>query len=161
MAFEPERHEIDPRTGFIVDRETGHPTGLVPKPVLRVSDDHEWPKWVLPHASHIVRDAFGNVAVPSFPEFYIRRHDGEVTVLVHDADEEAMAFSAAVEHTEQASDNYEPDKGAAFSPEPSPSDERVLDEGYARALGIAKDDEEFRARAIAAGYAPANDKGHT
>jgi hypothetical protein len=92
MAFDPIVHFIDPTTGFIHDKDTGHPTGLVPKPVERVNYDDEFPKWVKPHPTFVERDSFNNVAVPCFPQFHIRRHDQEVTVLVHDEEEEALAL---------------------------------------------------------------------
>ena len=100
MAFDPNAHFIDPTTGFVHDRDTGHPTGLFAKPIARVSDDQDFPKWVVPHVSHIHQDNYGNTAVPRFPEFHVRREDGAITVLVHDADEEALALADAVSHEE-------------------------------------------------------------
>ena len=56
---------------------------------------HEpFPKWVKPHASQIDRTA-DHVSTPAFPDFNVGR-DGEVTVLVKNADEEAKATSASV-----------------------------------------------------------------
>ncbi len=43
----------------------------------------EYPKWVRPHRSHIA---------PAFSEFHAHR-DGTITVLVKNAEEEAMAHA--------------------------------------------------------------------
>lgn len=94
MAFDPENHEIDPQSGFMVHKETGHPIGLVPPP-LHSPRNIEWPKWVKVHEDHILRkqegDAPLHVSVPLFPEFHVNRQNGEVTVLVHDEDQEKLA----------------------------------------------------------------------
>jgi hypothetical protein len=99
MAFDPENHEIDSRTGFMVHKDTGHPIGLVPPPVHSPCDI-EWPKWVKVHDSHILRKEIGgapdHVSVPAFPDFHVNRENGEVTVLVHDEDQEKLATSEAV-----------------------------------------------------------------
>ena len=81
MAFDPEVHAIDPKTGFIVDKEHGGVAGLVPAPVKSVST--EWPKWVPVHASHLD----GGVAQAFLDTFTDRK--GIVSVLVRDAEEEA------------------------------------------------------------------------
>lgn len=100
MAFDSKTHEIDPRTGFQVDKETGHLVGLMSKPHQPVAADAEWPKWIVPHASHVVRTATGDapdhVSTPAFPEFHVNRATGEVTVLVHDAEDEARALATLV-----------------------------------------------------------------
>jgi hypothetical protein len=98
MAFDHETHTIDPATGFQVHKETGHRIGLDPAPHRPVSEDAEWPKWVTPHPSHVVRKevpgAPDYLSVPAFPHFYVNRGDGEVTVLVHNEDEEKRAVEA-------------------------------------------------------------------
>jgi hypothetical protein len=97
MAFDPENHEIDPRSGFMVHKDTGHPIGLVPPP-LHSPKDIEWPKWVKVHESHVLRKEVSgappHVSVPLFPEFHVNRESGEVTVLVHDEDQEKKALEA-------------------------------------------------------------------
>ena len=103
MAFDPENHEIDPKSGFMVHKETGHPIGLVPPP-LHSPKDIEWPKWVKVHDSHILRKeiegAPDHVSVPAFPDFHVNRENGEVTVLVHDEDQEKVATSEVIKADE-------------------------------------------------------------
>ena len=89
MAFDPEVHAIDPNTGFIVDKEHGHNVGIVPAP-LAASVPADFPKWVQVHLSHIN----GGVA-QAFAETFTAR-DGVVSVLVHDAEEEAKAVAEKI-----------------------------------------------------------------
>src|ERR1700731_5195908 len=100
MAFDPENHEIDPRSGFMVHKDTGHPIGLVPPP-LHSPKDIEWPKWVKVHDSHILRKkvdgAPDHVSVPAYPDYHVDRLTGDVSVLVHDEDQEKIATSEVVE----------------------------------------------------------------
>jgi hypothetical protein len=97
--FDPENHEIDPRSGFMVHKDTGHPIGLVPPP-LRSPQNIEWPKWVVVHGSHINRKKVDGmpdyVSTPAYPDFHVNRANGEVMVLVHDEDQEKAATSEAV-----------------------------------------------------------------
>ena len=99
MAFDHENHAIDPATGFQVHKETGHRIGLDPAPHLPVNQDTEWPKWVVPHHSHVVsKEVHGapeHLSVPAFPQFHVNREGGEVTVLVHNEDEEKRAIESA------------------------------------------------------------------
>src|SRR5580692_8483133 len=99
MAFDPENHEIDPQSGFMVHKDTGHPIGLVPPP-LHSPHDIEWPKWVKVHDSHILRKkvdgAPDHVSVPAYPEYHVDRLTGDVSVLVHDEDQEKVATAEAV-----------------------------------------------------------------
>ena len=99
MAFDAENHEIDPRSGFMVSKETGHPMGLVPPP-LRSPQNIEWPKWVKVHDSHIDRKKVDGmpdyVSTPAYPDFHVNRANGEVMVLVHDEDQEKAATAEAV-----------------------------------------------------------------
>lgn len=74
--------------------------GLAQAPVPKQSNDGgEFPKWVTPDESHIVRQkvegAPDHVSTPGWPEYHVNRVDGSVTVLVKDADEEARALAAA------------------------------------------------------------------
>ncbi len=63
----------------------------------------EFPKWIEPDPSHIHKsDQTGHVSVPLFPDHHID-HNGVVTVLVHDAEQEEKALAAAVSPT--ANDN--------------------------------------------------------
>lgn len=98
MAFDPKVHDIDPATGFQVDKDTGHPTGLVGKPHLPVTEERDWPKWVVVHEGHVVRKKGDggpeHVSVPGFAEFHVNRVGGAVMVLVKDADEEHRAVTA-------------------------------------------------------------------
>lgn len=100
MSFDPKIHEIHPETGFHVHKETGHIVGLVPAPAARVNHDSEWPRWVKPHDSHIVRQSVAgapdHVSTPHFPHVHVNRVDGTVTVLVENEDEEKRATEARV-----------------------------------------------------------------
>ncbi len=58
-----------------------------------VNNNHEFPKWVLVHESHIVRRHGSAPVVQSFSNFHVNRVDNSVTVLVHDADEEQRALA--------------------------------------------------------------------
>ncbi len=60
----------------------------------------EFPKWVKPDPSHVVKHN-GNQVTPSFPHFNVARN-GEVTVLVNNKDEEKKAL-ASVEKERPAS----------------------------------------------------------
>jgi hypothetical protein len=99
MAFDAENHEVDPRSGFMVSKDTGHPIGLVPPP-LHSPQSIEWPKWVVVHGSHIDRkETEGgpvHISVPAYPDYHVNRANGEVTVLVHNEDEEKAATAEAV-----------------------------------------------------------------
>jgi hypothetical protein len=97
MVFNPEQHKIDPETGLMIDKESGHPVGLVPKPASKAAFQ-EWPKWVAVHESHVVRRDSGAgapiaISVPAFLHHHVDRVTGEVTVLVQDEDEERLASS--------------------------------------------------------------------
>jgi hypothetical protein len=121
MAIDPDKHVIDPETGFALDRQSGRPVGLVPPPALRTTHETEYPKWVEPHASQVVRQG-DNVVTPGFATMFLGR-DGVVTVLVADADEEERALSdlappaADPSIDEAAGDGADP---AAVHIEPAP-----------------------------------------
>lgn len=103
MAFDAENHAIDPVTGYHIDKRTGHRVGIDPAPVKRVSDDTDYPKWVVPHPGHVSFHALhGHVSTPTFMQHHVNRIGGEVTVLVHDAEEEARALAPPHEHPEAA-----------------------------------------------------------
>jgi hypothetical protein len=55
----------------------------------------EFPKFVAPHESHVVKTD-DHVSVPMFSGHHVDR-EGLVTVLVHDAEEEAKALAAALQ----------------------------------------------------------------
>ena len=115
--------------GLMRDAETGRLVGIeqvpaIPHPELGA----EYPRWVTPHESHVSirqpdseevegekkaeksklkkdgdslivpRDSV--VSVPGF-EHHVRRHDGAITVLVHDKDEEGRAMG---EHSDDHKD---------------------------------------------------------
>lgn len=52
----------------------------------------EFPKYVVPHGAHIVRQN-DHVSTPNFPVFHVNRADNVVTVLVRNEDEEAFALA--------------------------------------------------------------------
>lgn len=98
-AFDPAVHEIDPSTGFQIDKATGLESGIhaIP-PGKPESDDRDWPQWIPVHESHVLvkkmDGAPDHVSVPAFPDYHVNRIDGSVTVLVHDEDEAKIASSA-------------------------------------------------------------------
>lgn len=57
----------------------------------------EYPKWVLVHLSHVHTKLGGDgqehFSVPAFPEFHVDRLTRLVSVLVHDAEDEAKALA--------------------------------------------------------------------
>ena len=53
----------------------------------------EFPKWVTPHESLVIRSEGKPTIVQRFPTFYVKRDDS-VEVLVSDKDEEAIATAA-------------------------------------------------------------------
>ena len=65
--------------------------GLVSRPIARVSDEREYPKFVEVHPSHIVRVG-DHVSTPAFPIFHIDRNTKVVTVQVQSAIEEHLAI---------------------------------------------------------------------
>ena len=110
MAFNPDLHEMDPKTGLIVHKDTGFPVGLAPRDTIVATADavvaavHEakaadptYPKWVLVHASHIVREDGKAPVVQTFDHFHVNR-DGSVMVMVEDEAEEHRATSDHVDH---------------------------------------------------------------
>jgi hypothetical protein len=84
----------------------------------------EFPKWIVPHASHVARQkvdqkrtrpgsenslrAAGadeeHISTPAWPDFHVSRITGEVTVLVKDAKEEALALAEYVAPKEKPKD---------------------------------------------------------
>ncbi len=101
MAFEPEQHELHP-SGFMIDKEDGHPLGIVQAPIAKHPDNGaDYPKWVKAHESHLIRKQVGeasHVAAPMFAQLYVDR-EGAVSVVVDSAEEEAMAMAPKVEET--------------------------------------------------------------
>lgn len=93
MAYDEKAHAFNEH-GFMVDKETGVPVGLIGKPPVSIHADPEYPKWVVPHRSHIEMQG-DHIAVPSFVESHIAR-DGMVTVLVHDAEHEMLALDERI-----------------------------------------------------------------
>lgn len=120
--FDPELHEVDPATGFHVNKETGGIVGVVPAPIPPAIHN-EWPKWVKVHDSHIVRkkadtgnaEFDGNAVVvrnpddkvpesistPGYADSHVNRVTGEVTVLVNNEDEEKAATGARAEKSDE------------------------------------------------------------
>lgn len=96
MSFNPDEHYID-GAGFQRHKETHHLVGIEGKPHQRVAEDEEWPKWVKPHPNHIKRQAklggAPHTSTPGFECFVNDREGGEVTVKVHDEEEEKRALA--------------------------------------------------------------------
>ena len=98
MAFDHENHVIDPASGFQRHKDTGHLIGIEGAPPAQHPDaGSEFPKWVMPHASHVVMHPIhGHVTTPHFAEHHVDRQSKDVTVLVHDAEDEARALAPMV-----------------------------------------------------------------
>lgn len=113
MALTKDNHVIDPHTGFAVDPNSGHPVGLVAKPHGRIDLSDEYPKWVEPHASHIVRKempgAPDHVSVKRFADWHINRETGALTVLVKNDAEEKLALAEYVADEDAADAQRDPD----------------------------------------------------
>lgn len=65
--------------------------------------DSEYPKFVLPHPSHVVRDPRNGKPHVEKWEYY-RDRDDSVTVLVNDAEEESAALADANADAEEEFD---------------------------------------------------------
>ena len=92
MAFNHEEHELDPVTGFQRHKDTKHLIGIEQAPSIPSPVGDEWPKWVVPHANHVVSQGV-SVSTPHFTQHHKNRHDGVVSVLVHTAEEEELALA--------------------------------------------------------------------
>jgi hypothetical protein len=92
MAFDPAIHDEHPDTGLHIDKRTGFPAGLAPLPIVRVNHDDEYPKWVVPHPGHVGRHPQHDYVHTPQWQHHINRATGEVTVLVHNAEDEAIAL---------------------------------------------------------------------
>lgn len=95
MAFDPKEHVIDPATGLLVHKDGTHIVGLT-SPVAPPAEFSEFPKWVVPHVSHIHLDQYNRAHTPGWSQYHMDR-DNVLTVLVHDADEEHRAISPEFE----------------------------------------------------------------
>ena len=93
MAYDPKQHFIDERTGFVRDKATGARLGIDQIPVEGSLGD-EFPKWVVPHESHVKRLPHGAI-VEKWPNFHVER-DGSVKVLAADADDEKELIAEAI-----------------------------------------------------------------
>lgn len=66
-----------------------------PPNIINPSTSTDWPKWVVPHESHVVRKkadgAPYHVSVIDFEDFHVDRLTGEVTVMVKDEEDESRA----------------------------------------------------------------------
>jgi hypothetical protein len=116
MAFDPDNHVHDPRTGMLRHAETGHLIGIETPPHKNL-DVTEWPAWVEPHDSHVERRD-DVVAVPGW-EWHVTR-DGRVTVLCLDAEVAARAQAPKGAHEPSdpgAHESADPAKAGAGNPE--------------------------------------------
>jgi hypothetical protein len=66
--------------------------------------DHDYPKWITPHESHIERSHGDHMSAPLFPHFHVDRTTQAVTVMVMDEDEEAMAMAPRRMHAGEDDD---------------------------------------------------------
>lgn len=82
----------------------------------------EWPKWVVPHESHLVRKADeggpAHISSPSLGECHVNRVTGEVTVWVDDEAAEKFAVSELPKAEEP-----EPELKPSLEPEREPEKE--------------------------------------
>lgn len=97
-AFNSDFHDIDPATGFQIDKASGTFSGLVQKTFENAAEAvSDFPKWVVANVDHIVMKQDGDgpvhISTPGFPDFHVNRETKEVTVLVHDEDEEKKAIN--------------------------------------------------------------------
>ena len=103
MAFDRDVHIIDPATGFATDARTGAILGVQQSPVAAPVAGSDFPKWVTVHDDRVkVKRAHGappHVWVDGFADFHVAR-DGVVTVLVEDAEGEALAATDAANATD-------------------------------------------------------------
>jgi len=71
----------------------------------------EYPRWAKLHESHVVRQTFPDgsvhISTPDFAEHHVNRVGGDVTVLVHDAEQEAIALGEKVVAKLEGSDAVE------------------------------------------------------
>jgi hypothetical protein len=88
MAYNSAEHRIDPKSGFIVDKKSGHPIGLVADPKLGQIPNAgaDYPSWVRAHDSWIVRLEGRPPVTPMLGHCHVDRNTGEVTVMVADED---------------------------------------------------------------------------
>lgn len=125
MTIDPNQHVIDIHTGFAKDKDTGHIVGLEQKPHVS-PQGVEWPKWVKPHDSHIVRqktEGFpDHVSTPGWENSHVNRADGAVTVLVANEDEEKLATG-----------EYQPTKAEDQAPVPDEAIKRAVHADVERA----------------------------
>jgi hypothetical protein len=95
--FDHENHFLDEK-GFARHKETGHLIGIEGAPAEKHPDvGGGFPRWVVPHADHVVREQRGDIehiSTPHFTQHHVRRHDGEVTVLAHTPEEAEFALAA-------------------------------------------------------------------
>lgn len=67
--------------------------GILPAP-FPVTAPADYPKWIVPHESHVVVDGTGHTSVAGFP-FHKDRVSGGVTVLVENEEAEKVALAAS------------------------------------------------------------------
>lgn len=108
---------------------------------VKTGDDAEWPRWVAPHESHVLRKtaegAPAHVSVPDWPEFHVDR-EGNVTVLVQNEDEEARALAEKVDASpadEPPTEADAPAPPAAPEPAPAAPDSPPREPDYGEYLG--------------------------
>jgi hypothetical protein len=94
-AFNSAVHEIDPVSGYQIDKDTRLQSGMHSKFPHSDVADPTWPQWVPVHESHIHRrktegypDA---ISTPGWENSHVNRATGEVTVLAADEDEANLA----------------------------------------------------------------------
>jgi hypothetical protein len=98
MTAFPDR-EIDPVTGFQIDKETGHFVGIVPAPI-KSGIVTEYPKWIEPHISHVDLTGDGRHIVGDHENDWDRW--GNHKILVHDEDDELKMTSEKTKENPEA-----------------------------------------------------------
>lgn len=89
--------------GLPRDPITGHLTGIEPAP-LPITTATDYPKWIEPHKSHVVKSEEGRVVTVtgSSGDVHVERGTGKVTVLVQTEEDEKRLTSAKQEDAPDA-----------------------------------------------------------
>jgi hypothetical protein len=91
-----------------------------------MTEQTEFPKWVTPHESWLVkRERMNvndqNVTIGEFSEVHTDR-EGKTTVLVNDADEEKLVTAAKPEPNPEEKPEENPEEKSEPVPEPKPAE---------------------------------------
>lgn len=99
--------------------------GLVQAEPQPTSTDTEWPKWVVPHESHIVTDAHGHQVPQGFDDSHWDRVSRKFSVLVKNKEEEDRALASKFPEETPPEPVYEPAPETIVMPVSYPASEPV------------------------------------